>query len=104
MANENGPVSNELRFRFIPRPSSKPRARFPDSFSIYYIQLRMMVSLPNALRVAVRANIPRTMGTAAFSTSASRAMASPAAEQPNMKKFKIYRWVRMGHAWPELTK
>ena len=52
-----------------------------------------MVSLPNTLRVAVRANIPRTMGTAAFSTSASRAMASPAAEQPNMKKFKIYRWV-----------
>ena len=49
----------------------------------------MMVSLPNTLRVAVRANIPRTMGTAAFSTSASRAMASPADEQPNMKKIKI---------------
>jgi hypothetical protein len=58
----------------------------------------MMVSLPNTLRVAVRANTSRTMGAAAFSTSASRAMASPAAEQPNMKKFKIYRWVRMGDA------
>lgn len=64
----------------------------------------MMVTLPNTLRVAMRANIPRTVGAAAFSTSASRAMASPATEQPNMKKFKIYRWVCIGHPRRQLTR
>jgi len=50
--------------------------------------------LPSTFRVASRAAAPRSV-TAAFSTSAVKAMATPATERPpKMKSFKIYRWVR----------
>jgi hypothetical protein len=53
-----------------------------------------MAIVPSSLRVAMRANAPRMLGAAAFSTSVSSAMASPASERPSkMKAFKIYRWV-----------
>lgn len=59
-----------------------------------------MVTLPTTFRVAMRANVSRYFGAAAFSTSASAAMASPATEQPpKMKTFKIYRWVRIHGVW-----
>lgn len=49
--------------------------------------------LPSSFRVASRAAAPRSMA-AAFSTSAVKAMATPATERaPKMKAFKIYRWV-----------
>ena len=53
-----------------------------------------MAIVPSSLRVAMRANAPRMLGAATFSTSISSAMASPASERPSkMKAFKIYRWV-----------
>ncbi|CCV00173.1 unnamed protein product [Malassezia sympodialis ATCC 42132] len=51
-----------------------------------------MIMLPSTFRVASRAAAPRSV-TAAFSTSAVKAMATPATERPpKMKSFKIYRW------------